>query len=128
MERLRRVYDEWARGEFWNADIYDPDIVFVLGDSLPEPGTFEGLKGLERGFRGWLASWRDLRFELQELIPAADAIVAMYHQSGTGRASGAHTELDGGHVWRMREGRAVRLEVHSNREAALSAVGLKTAP
>ncbi len=71
MERLRRVYDEWARGEFWSADIYDPEIVFVLGDSLPEPGIYEGLEGMERGFRGWLESWRDLRFELNELIPAS---------------------------------------------------------
>ena len=52
MERLRRVYDEWARGEFWSADIYDPEIVSVLGDSLPEPGIYEGLEGMERGFRG----------------------------------------------------------------------------
>ena len=126
MERLRRVYDEWARGELWSADIYDPEIVFVLGDSLPEPGIYEGLEGLERGFRGWLESWRDLRFELDELIPAGEAIVAMYHQTGTGRASGVHTELDGGHVWRMRDGKAVRLEVHSNRAAALEAAGLRS--
>jgi ketosteroid isomerase-like protein len=128
MERLRGVYDEWARGEFWNPEIYAPDIVFVLGDSLPEPGTFRGLDGLERGFREWLASWRDLRFELQEMTPAGDAIVAMYHQIGTGRASGARAELDGGHVWYLRDGKAVRLEVHSNREAALEAAGLGTDP
>ena len=92
--------------------------------AFPEPGIYEGLDGMERGFRGSLESWRDLRFELNELIPASDAIVAMYHQTGSGRASGVHTELDGGHVWRMRDGKAVRLEVHSNRAAALEAAGL----
>ena len=94
MERLRRVYDERARGELWGADIYDPEIVFVLGDSLPEPGIYEGLEGfLERGFRGWLESWRDLRFELDELIPASEAIVAHdppdRHWSGKWRPHGA---------------------------------------
>jgi ketosteroid isomerase-like protein len=123
MESLRSVYAEWAGGEFWSAGIYDPEIVFVLGDSLPEPGTFEGIDGLERGFRGWLASWQDLRFELRELIPVGDAIVATFHQTGVGRASGIHTELDGGHVWWMRDGRAVRLEVHTTRAAALEAAG-----
>ena len=121
METVRGVYYEWARGEFWGVDICDPEIVFVLGDSLPEP---EGLDGLERGFRGWLESWRDLRFELDELIPASEAIVATFHQTGIGRASGVHTELDGGHVWRMRDGKAVRLEVHTNRADALEAAGL----
>jgi hypothetical protein len=101
MQRLRSVYDEWARGEYWSVDIYDPEIVFVLGDSLPEPGTYQGLEGLERGLSRLAGELADLRFDLDELIPAGEAIVAMYHQSGTGRASGVHTELDGGHVWRM---------------------------
>ena len=55
METVRGVYYEWARGELWGVDIYDPEIVFVLGDSLPEP---EGLDGLERGSRGWLEGRR----------------------------------------------------------------------
>ena len=38
METVRGVYYEWARGELWGVDIYDPEIVFVLGDSLgPQP-------------------------------------------------------------------------------------------
>ncbi len=124
MERLRRVYDEWARGEYWSVDVYDPGIVFVLGDSLPEPGVYEGIEGMDRGFRGWLESWRDLRFELGELIPAGETIVATYRQTGTGRTSGVHTEVDGYHVWRMRDRRAVRLEVHLDRAAAYEAAGL----
>jgi ketosteroid isomerase-like protein len=124
LQTLRAVYDEWARGEYWNASVYDPEIVFVFGDTLPEPGVFEGIEEMGRGFRGWLESWRDLRFELEELIPVGDRILATYHQTGTGRASGARTELRGGHVWTMRDGRAVRLEVHLTRAAAFEAIGL----
>jgi ketosteroid isomerase-like protein len=124
IETLRDVYDEWARGEFWNVAVYHPAIVFVLGDGLPDPGVYSGIEELGRGFRGWLDSWRELRFELEELIPAGDRIVATYHMTGTGRTSGVRAELHGGHVWTMRDGRAVRLEVHVSRAAAYEAAGL----
>jgi uncharacterized protein len=124
LETLRGVYDEWARGEFWNADVYDPEIVFVLGDSLPDPGTYNGIEGLDKGFRGWLETWRELRFELEELIPAGDRIVVVFRQSGIGRTSGIQTEMESGHVWTMRNGKAVRLEVHMSRAEALEVAGL----
>jgi len=128
LELLGRVYEEWARGEFWNTAVYDPEIVFVFGETTPEPGEFTGLEGLGRGFRGWLESWQDLRFELEELIPAGDRILATMRASATGRASGVDTELRGGHVWTMHDGRAMRLEVHLTREAAFEAAGLPAPP
>ncbi len=121
---LRRVYEEWSLGEFWNESFYDPEIVFVLGDSLPDPGIYHGIEEMGKGFRGWLESWRNLRFDLEELIPAGDRIVAIYHMTGDGQASGAAVDLHGGHVWEMRDCRAVRLEVHVSREAAIAAAGL----
>ena len=123
LETLRGVYEEWARGEFWNADVYDPEIVSVLGDSLPDPGTYKGIDGLDKGFRGWLESWRELRFELEERIPAGERIVVVFHQTGIGRTSGIRAEMEGGHVWTMRNGKAVRLEVHMSRAEALEAAG-----
>ncbi len=125
LETLHRVYDEWSRGEFWNVSFYDPEIVFVLGESLPDPGVYHGIEEMGRGFRGWLESWRDLRFELEELMPAGEQIVATYHMTGDGQASGAAVDLHGGHVWTMRDGRANRLEVHVSREAALAAAGVE---
>ncbi len=121
---IRRVYGEWSRGEFWNTNVYDPEIVFVLGPGLPDPGTYHGIEEMGRGFRGWLESWQDLRFELEELIPAGGAVVATYHMTGHGLASGAGVDLHGGHIWQLRDGRAVRLEVHVSRAEAMKAAGL----
>ncbi len=123
-ETLRGVYAEWARGEFWNVAVYDPEIEFVFGDSVPERGTYIGIEGMSKAFRGWLESWRELRFELEELIPAGERIVAAYLQTGIGRVSGIPIELRGGHIWTMRDGKALRLEVHVNRAAAFEAAGL----
>jgi ketosteroid isomerase-like protein len=125
LRTLRGVYDDWARGQFWEVSAYDPEIEFVLGPSLPEPGTYHGHAGMEKGFRGWLDSWRALRFEAEEFIDAGEGrIVVLYRQTGIGRTSGAEAELHGGHVWTMRDGKAVRLEVHAHRREAIEAAGL----
>ena len=127
LRTLRRVYDDWARGEFWDVSTYDPEIEFVIGPSLPEPGTYHGYAGMEKGFRGsWLESWKQLRFEAEEFITAGEGrIVVLYRQSGIGKMSGVEAELQGGHVWTMRDGKAVRLEVHAHRHEALEAAGLE---
>ena len=124
IETLRGVYDEWARGEFGNVAVFDPEIEFVFGVGVPERGTYTGIEAMRNAFRGWLESWRDLRFELEELIPAGDRIVAAYHETGIGRSSGIRTELHGCHIWTMRNGKVVRLEIHASRAAALEAAGL----
>lgn len=125
MELLRRIYGEWAQGRFWDVSYYDPEIEFVLGADLPDPGTYTGLTGLEAGFRNWLESWRTLRFELEELYPAGESILAAFHMTGVGKASGAETDVHGAHVWTMRDGRAVRIEVYMNRPEAFEAAGLQ---
>ncbi|MGH2974020.1 MAG: nuclear transport factor 2 family protein [Solirubrobacterales bacterium] len=125
IKTLRRVYDDWGRGEFWDVAAYDPKIEFVLGSDLPEPGTYYGYEGMERGFRSWLDSWRDLRFEAEEFIAAGDGrILVLFRQTAIGQTSGVKAESHGGHVWTMRDGKAVRLEVHAHRDAALEAAGL----
>jgi ketosteroid isomerase-like protein len=127
LRTLRGVYDDWARGEFWDVSAYDPEIEFVITASLPEPGTYHGYEGMEKGFRGsWLESWRELCFEAEEFMAAGEGrIVVLYRQTGIGKTSGAEAELHGGHVWTMRDGKAVRLEVHAHRHDALEAAGLR---
>ena len=46
----------------------------------------------------------------------------------TGRGKGSQVEVDslGAHLWTLRDGMAVRLEVFSSREKALAAAGLPT--
>jgi ketosteroid isomerase-like protein len=79
-----------------------------------------------KGFREcWLDSWRDLRFEAEELIAGTEGrILALFKQIGIGKTSGIEMEQHGGHVWTMRDGKVLRLEVHVNRDEARVAAGL----
>ena len=44
--------------------------------------------------------------------------------TGRGKESGVTVDTRGAHVWKLRDGKAVRLEVFSSRARALAAAGL----
>ena len=75
----------------------------------------------------WLSGWEDWRCEAEDYVVHGDHVVALCRYRGRGRGSGAAVETKGAHVWTMRDGKCVRLEVFADRARALAAVGL-TAP
>jgi ketosteroid isomerase-like protein len=66
------------------------------------------------------------RPEIERFIDAGDKVVTLAVESGRGRDSGA--EVRSGrtaHVWTLRDGKAIRLDLYNDRSAALKAVGLE---
>jgi ketosteroid isomerase-like protein len=125
MELLRHIYGQWSEGRYWDTSYYDPEIEFVISDGFPDTGTFRGIDEMGAGFRNWMASWRDMRFQLEKLQPVRERILAIYHLTGVGKASGIEAELHGGHIWTIRDGLAVRLEVYPDRPATFEAAGIE---
>jgi ketosteroid isomerase-like protein len=62
--------------------------------------------------------------EAERYVESGDLVVVLTRYSGRGKGSGAPVETLGAHVWTMRDGKAVRLEVFPNRESALRATGI----
>ena len=102
VEIVRRVYEAWWAG----LDRGDPGAAF---DTEPIADDFEfTLEGFEfegrsvwRGcdeyvewFRTWTGEFEDWSLQLERLIDAGhDRVVALTHQSGTGKGSGVPVEL-----------------------------------
>jgi ketosteroid isomerase-like protein len=63
--------------------------------------------------------------EAEEYIDAGGHVVAFTRYRGTGKESSVEVDTRGAHVWTMRDGKAVRLEVFSARRRALEAAGLR---
>jgi ketosteroid isomerase-like protein len=116
IERLRVVYDEWGRGN-WQPrfDFYAPDMEWGWSDEFP---------GLAAGGRENENPWEKWRCEAEEFVAAGDFVVALTRYTGRGKGSKVDVNSLGAHVWRFRDGQAVRLEVFSSRERALAAAGL----
>jgi ketosteroid isomerase-like protein len=129
VEIIRRLYDAWVARDF--------DAVYVAIDAdielNPDPeASWVGIGDVYRGHEGMRAymaavyeAFEDYRPEVEELLDAGDRVVTLAVESGTGRGSGATVQSNRtAHVWTLREGKAVRLDLYLDRQPALESVGL----
>jgi uncharacterized protein len=126
VEAIQRVYDEWGRGN-WRPkfELYDEQMEWGWSDEFP------GLAGVyrdpaERNERllEWLSPWEHWTCEAEDYVVHGEHVVALCVYRGRGKGSGALVETKGAHLWTLRDGKAVRLEVFASRAKALASVGL----
>lgn len=121
VEALRRGYEALNRGDLSEVRaLLHPKIEWEEGPGAPEGGIHQGREAFENFLRTWLESFQDFRIEPEQIIEDENRLIAVVHQSGTGRASGIQVEARIAHVWTVREGRAVRWQSFGSREDALA--------
>jgi ketosteroid isomerase-like protein len=124
VEIVRRVYAEWALGDFSEGDVFDPEVEFEMVD-WPEAGKSRGLAEMRRTWGAALGAWDDFRAEPGEYIDLGDQVVVMTRAVGRGRGSGMEVSADTATVWTIDQGRIVRLALYWDSAKALAAVGLE---
>jgi ketosteroid isomerase-like protein len=126
VQAVRRVYDEWSRGN-WRPkfDFYDEEMEWGWSDEFPGlSGVYHDPAERSKRVQEWLHGWEDWRCEAEELVVHGEHVIALCRYWGRGRGSGASVDTKGAHVWTLRDGKVVRLEVFATRARALEAVGL----
>ncbi len=106
VELVRRGYEAWNRG----------DVV---------AGRDQVRAWLER----FLEAWEELEIEPTDLIEAGDRVVALVRFRALGKES--KIRVEGGvdaHVWTVRDGNIVAVELYQGTREALAAVGLQRPP
>jgi ketosteroid isomerase-like protein len=126
VEALRAVYAEWSVGNFRpRFDFYDPDMEWGWSPDFPGiAGVYHDPAERSERLQEWLAPWEHWRVEAEEYVAHGDRVVVLTRYRGRGKGSGVEVDTAGAHVWTLRDGRAVRLEVFADRAAALQSVGL----
>jgi ketosteroid isomerase-like protein len=121
-EKLRDLFDHWSRGDFTaGADLFHPEVEFVIGPDFPDTGTYTGLEGVNRYTRGFLEPWDRITITPLEIEEEGDCFVVEVLQSGTGMGSGAPTEFRYFQVWAFEGDRVVYWENFRGRDEALAA-------
>ena len=125
VETVRRIYDEWGRGNFRaGTELFDPNVMLVLNPDFPEPGAYVGPEQIGEYMRDLLASYTGFTIAGKDFVGAGDSVVVEVHQAGTGATSGAPTNHHYFQVWSFRGESVIRIESIQERRAALAAVGL----
>jgi ketosteroid isomerase-like protein len=126
VEIVRRIYGEWARGQFQaGSELFDPWVLLVLRPEFPDAGAYLGVEEISGYMRGFLEDWDHAVIGGEEFFAAGDSVVVGIHQQAVGKGSGIPTDMRYFHVWTFRGGRVIRIESVKERGEALEAAGLR---
>jgi ketosteroid isomerase-like protein len=128
VELIRRVYDAWNRGDVDSTfEVFDHDIEWVLPEGGLNSGIYRGHDAVRELLEGYLEAFDLFRQEPEQFFDAPGRVVAFIRTSVRGKGSGAEATVRPAHLWTIREGKVVRMEVFpaAEREKALEVLGLE---
>jgi len=127
---IRRMYDAWLAQDIDAVfETFDEGIVLNPDPEATWVGVgevYRGHDGVRRYMTAVYEAFEEYRPEVEKLIDAGDQVLTLAIEHGRGRESGIEVEANRtAHVWTMREGKAVRLDLYLDREKARAALGMK---
>ena len=124
IEIVRRIYGEFALRDEGLA-LIDPDVVIQQDPgALGTEQTYSGHDGFVQSILDIGAVFDDMQFVTERLTAIDDRVLAIVTMTARGRESGVEVQQVVGHIWTLREGLVVHVEVHASAAEALEAVGL----
>lgn len=105
--------------------MFHPALVYHPRSDEPDPSAHVGRDAFERLLDGFLESFRDLAFDVLELIDAGDRVIVSTVMHGRGAASGASVDDAYVFVYKLQHGLVVEGWEYRTRQEALKAVGLE---
>jgi ketosteroid isomerase-like protein len=118
---LEAVYEHWSAGD-WTPrfDFYADEMEWGWSDEFPGiAGVYVDTETPNPRLQTWLSEWDSWRCQAEDYVRFAGVVVVLTRYRGRGRGSGVELDVEGAHVWRIRDGKAVRLEIFADRERAL---------
>jgi uncharacterized protein len=123
---IRPIYEAWSRGN-WRPrfEVYDEHMEWGWSDEFPDlDGVFEDRRDPNPRLQSWLGEWDRWRVEAEEYVELGDHVVVLASYHGRGKASGVEVHQQGAHVFELRDGKVVRLEIFADRDKAIESVGM----
>ena len=91
------------------APLLDPQIEWTEAEGFPLSGTYHGPEAVLQGVLKRLATeWTNFETSADEFVDGGETIVVLGRYSGTYKATGKSFRAPFAHVWKVRDGRAIR--------------------
>lgn len=129
---IRPIYTDWSRGN-WRArfEVYDSHIEWGWSEEFPGlAGVFDDQRDPNPRLRSWLSPWEHWHVEADDYLELGDYVIVLTRYHGRGKGSGVEIHQQGAHVFKVRDGKIVRLEIFADKEKAIESVraALATSP
>jgi ketosteroid isomerase-like protein len=78
-----------------------------------EPDTYRGREGIRRYFDSFREAFDEIRFHVEQLEDAGDAVVVGLRMTATGRLTGIIVEQRNAGVWTVLDGKLARIDTYA---------------
>ncbi len=125
VETVRRVYEGVNARLETPPELFDPDYEFDNTELWPDLVDVLGFEAAQEAMREYWETFEAYHVEIEEVIHADEGRVVNVVRDG-GRMRGTNAEVSNRffHVWTLRDGKILRLSVHTDRSRSLEAAGL----
>ena len=125
VQTVRRVYERVNARLETPRELFDPDYEFDNTELWPDLVEVLGFEAAQEAMREYWETFEAYHVEIEEVIHADEGrVVNLVRDGGRMRGSDAQVSNRFFHVWTFRDGRIVRLSVHTDRNRALEVAGL----
>jgi ketosteroid isomerase-like protein len=125
VETIRRVYEGVDARLETPRELFDSDYEFDNTELWPDLAEVLGFEAAQKAMRVYWETFDGYHVELEEVIYDDERRVVVAVRDG-GRMRGTDAEVWNRffHAWTLRDGRIVRLSVHTDRNRSLEAAGV----
>ena len=119
-------YEAFALGDLDGAlAMMDHDIEWHQAQGLPHGGVYHGLAAVRAAVFDPLDEewWENFKAEPREVIGLGDDVVVLGRYTATAKGTGSPLDVPFAHVWRFRDGRAVRFHQFTDTRGWVEALG-----
>lgn len=122
VEVLREAFRRWNKPDIDGVlDLMAPDVRWRPADVLPDlQEVYEGCEGVRLFFSEFMAPWKWISMEPEEMIPIGDEVVIRAHFRAEGR-EGVRVDVEFGQRYRLRDGLLVEFNGYPSFDEAVEA-------
>ena len=114
VDSVKALYQAFAKKDIPSVlGFLSPDIAWTEAEGFPYAGTYHGPGSvLTEVFMRLGTEWDGFAAVPEEFIDGGDTIVTLGKYSGTYKATGKNFQANFAHVWKLRDGKAIRFIQH----------------
>ncbi len=113
---VRSLYEAFAKGDVPAVlGFLSPDIEWTEAEGFPYGGTYHGPNAVLEGvFMKFGSEWGVFAAVPHEFIDGGDTVVALGTYNGTYKATGKSFQAEFAHVWKVKDGKAVKFQQYTD--------------